>query len=252
MMLKNDLITAFDPVVFAEKVLGITPDPWQSQALRYQGKRLILNCARQSGKSLTASIKALHMAIYKPESLVLLLSPSLRQSSELFRVVSDLTRTIEPPPKRIEDNRLSMTLDNKSRIVSLPSKEETVRGYSGVDMIIEDEASRVPDELYYSVRPMLAINDGALILMSTPFGKRGHFFEIFTGEQIEWERIEVKGSECPRISEEFLQEELEEMGEWFYKQEYECEFVENEAQVFNFNYIMAALTEEFEIFPLGE
>ena len=40
------------------------------------------------------------------------------------------------------------------------------------------------------------------------------------------------------------------MGEWFYKHEYECEFVENEAQVLNYNYIMAALTDRDELWEL--
>ena len=77
MILANDLKISLDSVVFAKDVLGITPDPWQAEALRYRGKLLILNCSRQSGKFLTASIKTLHMAIHRPESLALLLSPSL-------------------------------------------------------------------------------------------------------------------------------------------------------------------------------
>ena len=254
--LQRDLLLALDPVVFAKETLGITPDPWQAKVLRYAGKRLILNCSRQSGKSLTASIKALHRAIFSPRSLVLLISPSLRQSSELFRVVSDLTKKIEPMPRRIEDNRLSMTLENHSRIVSLPSKEETVRGYASVDMIIEDEASRVDDELFFSIRPMLATSGGALILMSTPFGRRGHFYDIYTGSgdrlKDGWERVEVEGKDCPRISKEFLQEEKLALGEWWFSQEYECEFVESEAAVFGVDYLEAAMTDEFKIFPGGE
>jgi hypothetical protein len=70
-------------------------------------------------------------------------------------------------------------MKNGSRIVSLPSKEANIRGFSGVSLIIEDEASRVGDDLYLAMRPMLAVNQGRLILMSTPWGKRGHFFEAW-------------------------------------------------------------------------
>ena len=35
---------------------------------------------------------------------------------------------------------------------ALPGREGTIRSYSGVDLLILDEASRVPDDLYRSVR----------------------------------------------------------------------------------------------------
>lgn len=250
MSIQNDLSLAMDPVLFATKVLGIKPDPWQAGVLEYTGKRLIMNCSRQSGKSLTASIKALHLALYKSNSLVLLVSPSQRQSSELFRVVSDLTMKIDPPPRKVEDNRLSMSLANGSRIVSLPSKEGTVRGFAAVDLVVEDEASRVEDALYWAVRPMLAISGGQIILMSTPFGKRGHFCEVFTGKDPGWKRVEVKADGCPRISAAFLEEEKENLGEWFFKQEYECTFVESKDAVFSTAYLEAAMTDKFEMFAV--
>ena len=80
------------------------------------------------------------------------MSPSLRQSGELFRKVANLQAQLDHKPELTEDNRLSLRLANGSRVISLPSKEGTIRGFSGVDLIIEDESSRVPDELYRAVR----------------------------------------------------------------------------------------------------
>ena len=105
-------------------------------------------------------------------------------------------------PQKLEDNRLSATFSNNSRIVSLPSIESTIRGISGASLIIEDEAARVPDELYIAVRLMLAVSGGRLILMSTPFGKRGHFFKEYTEGSYDWKRIETPVTKCPRITEE--------------------------------------------------
>ena len=139
-MLAADLDQALDPVLFAREAQCFNPDPWQEQALRWSGKRLLLNCCRQSGKSTTAAILALHRALFYPKSLVLLVSPSLRQSSELFRKVQDLLKSL--PEERqlalIEDNKLSLTMKNKSRIVSLPGSEGTIRGLSGASHIVED------------------------------------------------------------------------------------------------------------------
>jgi len=78
------LCWALDAVPFAEDRLGFVPDAWQAQLLRSQSRWILLNCCRQSGKSTTTAIVALHQAIYDP-GLVLCVSPSLRQSRELFR-----------------------------------------------------------------------------------------------------------------------------------------------------------------------
>jgi len=244
--ISDDLKIALDPVLFA-RLLGFNPDPWQEKVLSSSSKRLMLNCSRQSGKSTTASILALHRAIFYPENLVLLVSPSLRQSSELFRKVGEQIKMLKIKPKLLEDNKLSCTFDNKSRIVSLPSSEGTIRGYSGASLIIEDEASRVDDEIYRAIRPMLAVSNGRLILMSTPFGKRGHFHKEWS-EGEGWEKIQIKASNCPRISPEFLEEEMRSLGEWWFKQEYMCEFVETIDQVFSYQYIETSLSDD--VIPL--
>jgi len=243
-MLATDLRRALDPATFARECLGFeTLDPWQEGCLRWSGRRLLLNCARQTGKSTMASVLALHTAIYRPGSLVLLVSPSLRQSGELFRKVTDLADRLEERPALVEESRLSFKMKHGSRVVSLPSSEGTIRGFSGATLIVEDEAARVPDDLYFSVRPMLAVSGGRLILMSTPFGKRGHFHNEWTCGQ-NWERLQVKAAECPRITAEFLAEERASMGEWWYTQEYECAFVETEDTVFSFDLIVEALSGE--------
>ncbi len=247
-MLNSDLRMGLDPAAFAREGLAFEPDPWQTRVLHWNGKRLLLNCCRQSGKSSTAAILALHRALYYPGSLILLVSPSLRQSSELFREVQDSLNKLEPnkQPSLIEDNRLSLILDNHSRIVSLPSTEATVRGFSGASLIVEDEAARVPDELYYAIRPMLAVSGGQLILMSTPFGKRGHFFREFVEGEKGWERISIPASECPRISKDFLEEERNSMPDFFFRSEYLCEFTETVDQIFSYEHVQAALSDEIE------
>jgi hypothetical protein len=241
-MLARDLAMALNPVAFAEDALSFSPDAAQTKVLQWSGKRLLLNCSRQWGKSTTSSVLAVHEAVFKPNSMILLISPSLRQSSELFRKVSGFMDRLSVKPERVEDNRLSLQLENGSRIVSLPSKEATVRGFSGVTLIIEDEASRVDDLLYKTVRPMLAVSGGRLILLSTPFGKRGHFFEEWEHGGSSWERIEVRATECPRIPKDFLDEEKASLGEWWFKQEYLCAFVDSVDQVFSYDLVMSAIS----------
>lgn len=248
-MFEQDLIKALDPVIFAKEDLGIDPDEWQRQALGYH-KQLILLCSRQAGKSTVASIKALHKAIYKPKSLSLLISPSLRQSGELFKTVKGMFKTIDKRPELIEDNKLSLTMQNGSRIVSLPNSEETIRGFAGVDLLILDEASRIPDEVYRAVRPFLAVSGGELMLLSTPYGQRGFYYETWANGLDTWKRIKITAEDCPRISPEFLQEERQALGQLYFEQEYLCKFLEDIGGFFRLEDFDNCLSDEVEIFDL--
>jgi hypothetical protein len=242
-MLNKDLSLALDPALLMEE-LGLSPDPWQEQFLRSSAQRQLLLCCRQAGKSTTTAVLALHEALYTPRALVLLLSPSLRQSQELFRKVLATYKSIKTIPSTME-SALRLELENGSRIVSLPGKEETVRGFSGVTLLIVDEASRVSDDLYYSIRPMLAVSGGRLVCLSTPYGKRGFFFEEWQDGQ-NWERIRITAHDCPRISEEFLEEEHHALGDYWFRQEYLCEFVETEDQVFSHDLIQSAFSDDIQ------
>jgi len=229
--------------------LGIDPDPWQEQLLRSEASRMLLNCCRQSGKSTMAGIVALHKSLVAPGSLVLILAPAERQAKELFSKVAEAYHALGHAIPAESYRKLGMELTNGSRIEALPGTEKTVRGFSGVDLLVVDEASRVADELYYAVRPMLAISGGRLMLLSTPYGKRGVFFEEWSqGEG--WERYEVPAAECPRIPTSFLDEERRALPAWIYRQEYECSFEETEDQVFSHELVSAAVTDE--VTPLFE
>jgi hypothetical protein len=239
-----DLALSLDPVLFARRV-GLEPDPWQADLLRSPKQQMILNCSRQAGKSTASALVALHTALYAPPALVLLLSPSLRQSSELFRKVKDALKALEGLAAPVtEESALRVELANGSRIVSLPGREETIRGFSGVSLLVVDEASRVPDALYYSVRPMLAVSGGRIVLLSTPFGRRGHFHKEWTEGGPAWERVSIAAKDCARIPAAWLEEERRAIGPWWFAQEYECAFMDTVDQVFRSEDIDAAVSDE--------
>jgi hypothetical protein len=238
----SDLAMALDRAAFACS-LGVEPDPWQERLLRSGSARVLLNCSRQSGKSTMSAILALHRALYYPGSLVLVLAPAERQAKELFSKAAGMYRTLGHPIQSDSYRKLGIELANGSRIEALPGSERTIRGYSGVDLLILDEAARVADDLYFAIRPMLAVSGGALLILSTPAGRRGVFFEEWS-EGRGWERYEVPASEVPRISEAFLAEEKRALPSRVYRQEYECSFEDVEDVVFAFEDVQAAITDE--------
>jgi hypothetical protein len=219
------------------------PDPWQTGLLRSSADRLLVLASRQVGKSLAAGALALREALLVPDSLTLLLSPTQRQSGELFRdKVLRLYGALGRPVPTVQESALTMQLANGSRVVSLPGEEGTIRGYSGVALLVIDEAARVPDALYHAVRPMLAVSGGKLICLSSAYARQGFLYDSWTNGGGTWKRVKTTAAECRRISPAFLEEERQVMGERIYRREYECEFCSADDAVFDPDAIERALT----------
>jgi hypothetical protein len=245
-----DLAMALDPAVFCRQA-GIVPDDWQAEVLRSTAPRILLNCSRQSGKSTAVAALAAWTAIYCHGALTLIVSPTERQSKELFRKTLAVYRALGRPVPPESETALTLELENTSRVVALPGKEGSIRSYSGVKLLLIDEASRVPDETYMAVRPMLAVSGGRLIALSTPFGSRGWWHAEWMGEERDWQRWRVPATECPRISPEFLADERRKMGTWWFDQEYETEFRDAQDAVFRSEDIARMFAEDYETWDLG-
>ena len=231
MIAQFDKPTEQDRAVRLMRKFGLEPDDWQLDVLQNRHPRLLLNCCRQAGKSTVVALLAFADALFVPDTKVLLLSRSHRQSAEMLRtIVGFFERLGEPMKKRASRNELALT--NHSRIICLPCREDTIRGYADVDLLVIDEAARVPDDLYRAVRPMLAVSEGRMICLSTPYGKRGFFYLAWAHGGADWTRIEIPAAKVPRIQPAFLEEERRGLGESWYRQEYCCAFEALEGLVY--------------------
>jgi hypothetical protein len=242
-MLDRALAIALDASRLLVEV-GMKPDPWQRDTMTSKASQSLLLCTRQGGKSTTAAARAVWEAICAPPAEVIMLSASQRQASELFRKALEVWRQFEALAPADAETTLKLELHNGSRIMSLPSSEGTIRGYSAVRLVIVDEAARVPDDLYLAVRPMLATSGGRLIAMSTPYGRRGWFHEAWQLGGDAWARTKITAYDCPRISSEFLAQEKAAMPARWFAQEYMCEFAETEDNVFDYDLVSRALSDD--------
>lgn len=242
--LADDLATALDPATFAERALGYPLDTWQRQAVRSRAPRQIILACRQSGKSTMTALKALHVALHEPGALCLITAAAQRQSQELFTKVLAAYRALGRPIPADAESRMMLELSNGSRVLTLPGRTDvTLRGFSAPRLVVVDEAARVDDLVIHGLRPMLATNPSAqLVLLSTPWGRRGHFFETWTGPGDSWERVgPIRGSDCRRIPSSFLEHERASLPPWVYASEWDCAFTDNELAAFSSELIEAAL-----------
>jgi hypothetical protein len=171
-----------------------------------------------------------------------------RQAAELLKTARQVLRA-QPGVefKNASADRIELT--NSSRIVCLPSDEDSIRGYSSPSLLIFDEAARVPDEIYVAARPMLAVSGGRIIALSTPDGQQGWFHREWISDD-DWHRTTITAADCPRITPEFLAKERQRMTADQYASEYECQFIDALDSVFFTRDIHTALNPDLE--PLYE
>ncbi|MBL8295813.1 MAG: phage terminase large subunit [Bryobacterales bacterium] len=228
--------TESDTVTFARSMLHFHPDPIQTQVLNPNIQRGILNCCRQWGKSTTLAVKAVHHAFTHPKSLTVCISPAGRQSTEFIDKCRDFCRTLDLPIHAASEHRMSICLPNGARIIGLPGRDDTTRGFSAVSLLLVDEASRVTEDIISAVVPMLAASpNAALWLLSTPNGCDNHFYRVWSDHESyeNWTRIQVTAPECPRIKETFLNEQRRTLAPSNFDQEYLCKFVSADDSIYS-------------------
>lgn len=211
------------------------PDSWQRLALQQIVTRredAIFNASRQSGKTTTVAAAAYLTGCLG--GFVLIMSASDRQALEFFTRVMEYHHRLNLATPVGEPVKHEMRLSNGGRILAIPNSEGKIRVFSGVGLLVIDEASRVPDALYGAVRPMLAVSGGQTVILSTPYGQRGFFWKEWTGQgKGGWRRHEVKWDQCPRIPAAFIEQERRSHGDEWVSQEYECQFLSTVGGVFD-------------------
>lgn len=176
----REVIYGVDIIRYLEEHLGYRLFPWQTAVLSDRSRRISVDGARQGGKSTITSAKVAHKAKYKAGSLSVILAPTLIQSQETMRKVKDFIALDPTYPELVRSASDTVELSNGSRILVLPATERTARGFSRPDIILFDEASRIEDEVYDAVRPMINNSPRSEIIeISTPYGKKGFFYRHF-------------------------------------------------------------------------
>ena len=209
---------------FALQTLQFPIDARQQEVLATPSRRVAICCSRQWGKSTAGAIKALHHALLNPASLTLIASRTRRQAGELLDKAIGFAQTLDIPIRRVLRHPDSLLLPNHSRLIALPGNPDSLRSFSAVSLLVIDEASYVPDQLYHALRPMLATTDGGLWVLSTPRGRQGFFWDAWSSKDDAWTKFSVPAPECPRIAIDFLDEERRLHGPAVFNREYLCDF----------------------------
>lgn len=223
---------ALSPAEFARERLGLKLDARQAALLDGMGNRVVLNCTRQWGKSTVAAAMAVHRAVTRKDSLILVVGPVKRPAVEFLAKARGFVAQLGLPVKGAPGHQPSLMLPNGSRILGLPGKTDNNRGFSRVSLLVVDEAAFMTDEQYFAVKPAIAVGGGDLWMMSTSGAREGFFYEQCMEEDPEWTKLRVTAPECPWISQKVLDEDRKRMGEKKFAREYLCRFGDAEGALF--------------------
>jgi hypothetical protein len=225
--------------------LGLQLDEWQRKVLASPHRRKLCLVSRQGGKGVVGTLTAIEKMLRDEQTKTVILTPTEDQSKRLLARIKQSYSRLPVAPKIVTDIGREFVLENGSRVIAMPGSETSIRGIDAVHQLIVDEAAFVPDELYAVVRPFMATTNGAELDLSTAHGKRGWFYQAYTraitppvpGHML---AVRVTADQIPRISPEFLANELSELGQFVYDQEYNVVFLDDETQVFSSDLIAAA------------
>lgn len=263
----KELLSALS-IPYYLKTLGFNAFEWQNAVAQSSAKRKLLLCSRQAGKSTIVSAIPCHSAKYYPGSLSVVIAPSEKQANEDMIKIKRFIAHDPTYPDLKRNGADLIELENSSRIIVVAATDQAARGYSRPRVVLLDEASRIDDTVYKSgVVPMLNNSpDSELIMLSTPYGRVGFFYNTWISKN-RYEKFFVKTPyepdlagympqlvPCEETEEEFKQRMLklnvkawyspnhkdleyqqsilEEVGERQYRQEFCCEFIEQDGQIF--------------------
>ncbi len=235
---------------WAATELNIEPDQVQTQIMTEENTRVMVLAPRQTGKSTAAAVRVLFEAIHHNDAAILLASASGRQSGQIMEKARKMARILDlellPPPPKCD----GFSLANGSQVIALPDSPETVRGFSAPRLIVVDEAAFASEELFKSLEPMLTVSNGTLMLLSTPNGQSGYFYDQWHTANSPWARIFGTLKDCPRVNHEAIENIRKTMSESDFQQEFECKFVASSGQFISNELFEKCLRDDVEIFDM--
>ena len=210
-----------DPALWVHEVLGVTPTYLQETFLRAPyGASILVLTARQVGKTTTAAWAIAHSMLFTPGSLSVIGCPAQRQSAEAVRRVREVL--IKTGAKFKSDNVYGLELENGSRVLALPSSDDSLRGLTVDAWIVADEAARLPEDLIAALRPMRARRPQArFAMLSTAWSRSDPFWTAWAADDPSWIRLQAT-ADMPGapFDTTFLQQERQQLGEQTFKREY--------------------------------
>lgn len=219
-----------------------------------QNQKTLLITSRQWGKTTLMTIVAIWTALFNPDQTIAIVANKEKTAIEIFSRCRLAFQQMDNWIKGgvVEFAKTYMTLANGSTIVTSATSPDAIRGFS-IDVLLLDEFAIIPpkdaNDFWAAVTPTLStrlINNknAKLIVASTPKGVGNKFHELVSDARAGKNDFVVREAmwyDVPGRDEKFKADEITTLGPDLFRQEYECEFLNNSGSPFN-----VAMFDKFE------
>ena len=227
--------------------MDIQLDEWQKKVMSTKGN-MVLRSGRQVGKSFIIARKATEYALENSKKVVMVIAYTEKQANLLF---TKILNNIVQREKELKIKYISKPKPTK-HVINLKNGTEIycyaagdtgfgIMGYT-IDLLIADEAAWVKNEVWNSIVPALAVTNGTMWLLSTPFLSEGFYFDCFNDKN--FTSFHQSSEDCPRITKDFLERMKVRFTKSKYNQMYLGEFVDDAYRIFGDKWIDKVCTVE--------
>ena len=242
----------FKTTADTESESGLRLDDWQREILDCREKYILLCKGRQIGGTTIMARKCADRMISQRGCQIVVISLTEDQAQLVITMVLTYLEINHKPwirkPYSRNITKGSIRLNNGSSIISRPvgTTGDSVRGFTG-HVLYLNESSRMSEFVFEAAKPILLTTDGEIWMDSTPFGKKGYFYNSFINKHKRWKVFYVSSEECienraisatwtkeqRKSALEFLEQEKKDMTKLQYGQEYLGKFMEDLNQLFS-------------------
>jgi len=220
-------------------------DDWQEEYIfNKEVYDNFLLCGRQVGKTTAMSMRAVELCVnhFKKGEFVLINSITEKQAYHML--AKSLTYAKEKYHNKVvwkgqdKPTKHRLIFKNGTGILCYAAGEtgEGQRGFT-IKKLMCDEGSRMTEEYFIATLPMMSVVKGSMDIASTPFGKlHGDGTEKFFYKcslNPKFKKYYVSAEDCPRHTEEFLEEARNRLSKLAYAQEFLAMFTDALTSLFS-------------------
>lgn len=206
------------PVRFVREVIGAEPDPWQIVfllAIAAGKRRISVRSGHRVGKSTVVGWAALWYLLTRSRVKVIITAPTSQQLFEaLFAEMKGWARRMPDGIRsllNVKKDVIELVANPDEHFISAATSRaespEALQGkHSDHVMLIADEASGVPEQVFESAAGSLAAPNAVMILLSNPVRSSGYFYESQTRLADRWFVMHVSSEQSPRRDAEWIED----------------------------------------------
>jgi phage terminase large subunit len=214
-----------DPVSFVREVLGVEPDEWQVDfldAVAAGNRKISIRSGHGVGKSTAGSWAMLWYLLTRYPVKVVVTAPTSSQLYDaLFAELKRWVKELPPPIQQLLDvkqERIELTASATEAFISArTSRAEQPEALQGIHsehvMLIADEASGVPEQVFEAAAGSMSGHNAVTILFGNPVRSSGFFFDTHNRLKDDWWTRRVSCMDSKRVSDDFVNDMKSRYGE---------------------------------------